>query len=109
MKEYYIKQGFWGMFRIGRKAPGLHLNRVIRDVLRACGIPCPTCNEGNCNEPQVTLVTSRNVQYVNANDEKLTAVVIDLPVYNDNTFAVADGYPVNGWYITPTGDVKVVV
>lgn len=30
---------------------GLHLNRLIRDVLRACGYPCYNCDEVDCNDP----------------------------------------------------------
>ena len=108
--NYIIKDGFWSKFKPGRKFKGLHLNRVIRDVLRECGIPCPTCNEGNCNEPMIKLVTSNPVEYINAAGDKMTATVISLPRYADAAAAQADNYPINGWYInTTTGTVSVVV
>lgn len=33
----------------------------------------------------------------------------NLPTYEDNTAAVADGHPVNAVYKTPTGEIRIVV
>ena len=105
--NYIIKDGFWSKFKPGRKFKGLHLNRVIRDVLRDCGIPCPNCLDDACNEPPVKLLTSIPIEYVNAAGDKLTALSIPLPQYVDDVAASADNFPINGWYVTPTGDLRV--
>jgi hypothetical protein len=52
MKELIIFPGNFAEFRMGQKAPGLHLNRFVRDILRECGYPCVNCGEA-CAEPDL--------------------------------------------------------
>jgi len=108
MRNYGIKPGNWFTFLLGKKTPGtFHLNKFVRDILRECNIPCPHCSEGDCNEPTIELVRSLNVEYVNDAGTKLNAVVITLPEYADDSAAAADNYPINGWYQTIAGDVRI--
>lgn len=109
MKQVFLKTGVFGFFKFGRKAKGLHLNRFVRDILRECGIPCPKCNEGNCNDPKTALLIGAEVEYVNAVGEKKVASVFSLPEYANNAAAVADNYPLHAWYATSAGDLKRVV
>lgn len=110
MKQYFIKTGFWDTFKIGRKAPGLHLNKVIRDVLRSCGIPCPNCIDDGCNEPLSKLLTATPITYLNSAGEKMEALSLSLPRYADDATAIADGFPTNGTYInTTTGALTVLL
>ena len=104
--QYYIKTGFWSIFKIGRKAPGLHLNKVVRDIMRECGYSCANCYDGDCNEPYQDVVFSNSVEYKNAAGQLMKATVISLPVYADDAAATADNYPTQGWYTTPTGEIR---
>ncbi len=52
MKDVIIYSGQYGLFTKGQKAPGLHLNRFVRDILRECGYPCNGCGEV-CLEPNL--------------------------------------------------------
>lgn len=41
--------------------------------------------------------------------EASVLILPNLPTYEDNAAAVADGYPVNGVYKTSTGEIRIVV
>ena len=49
MKDYVIKPGLYAPFKCGQKIEGLHLNRLIEDVLRENGYPTKssTCVQPN--------------------------------------------------------------
>lgn len=49
MKDYVIKPGLYAPFKCGQKIEGLHLNRLIEDVLRENGYPTKssTCIQPN--------------------------------------------------------------
>jgi len=46
--QYYIFDGNYSTFKPGEKARGLHLNKAVRDIMRACGYDCIHCYEANC-------------------------------------------------------------
>jgi hypothetical protein len=48
--DYIIIPGHYVSFKKGRKQKGLHLNRVIRDHIRTCGLDCFNCFEPNCSD-----------------------------------------------------------
>lgn len=95
LKDYAIVPG-GGVesFRIGKRKPGFHLNKFVRDILRECGIPCPNCNDKNCHEIVTALVTGIVIQY-NDNGEIKKALSIDLP---KESAIDLNAFPVNGAY-----------
>lgn len=50
--QVFLYAGNYGTFKHGQNAPGLDLNRLIRDELRHCGYPCLSCDEV-CVEPDL--------------------------------------------------------
>ena len=51
MKQYAVTPGLYQEFRFGDKIPGLHLNRLIEDVLRLNGYPTKGCTD--CAQPDI--------------------------------------------------------
>lgn len=57
MKDIVLFTSGYQTYERGKKAPGLHLNRFVRDILRECGYPCLNCNE-SCVEPDICDIIS---------------------------------------------------
>lgn len=109
VKQYFIKTGFWDVFKIGKKAPGLHLNRLVRDILRECGIPCPNCldsSTGGLLDPLTCFLQGVPIVYEDVNGDKQTACSLDLPMFADDGDAAANNYPVNGLYFDADGVLR---
>lgn len=50
MKDFVIKPGLYTQFKCGQRAEGLHLNRLIEDVMRENGYPTKS---SDCTQPDL--------------------------------------------------------
>lgn len=50
-KNYALLPGMFKEFKYGQKVYGLHLNRLVRDILRENGYPTKSCD--GCTEPDI--------------------------------------------------------
>ena len=60
MKQYVVLSGFFQEFKYGKTVPGLHLNRLVEDILRENGYPTKGCTP--CIQPDICdLLTDCNL------------------------------------------------